>query len=190
MLGQHDGGRANVEALCGLDATASFDCIHGMGEIQEAIQDYGISKVGTTNVVLGQGCTFQLQAGMLPDRQIAWAELAMHSTTQDCWIILGSQGIVWDVTAYLPKHTGGASSVGMHCGGDATGAFNKNHKVGYLTTIAQKGGFPQGVISGEPPALDSGSVQLNPLQMSEVQKHNIAADCWVAVHGYVMDITG
>lgn len=190
MLGQHDGGRANVEALCGLDATASFDCIHGMGEIQEAIQDYGISKVGTTNVVLGQGCTFQLQAGMLPDRQIAWAELAMHSTTQDCWIILGSQGIVWDVTAYLPKHTGGASSVGMPCGGDATGAFDKNHKVGYLTTIAQKGGFPQGVISGEPPALDSGSVQLNPLQMSEVQKHNIAADCWVAVHGYVMDITG
>ena len=128
MLGQHDGGRANVEALCGLDATASFDCIHGLGEIQEAIQDYGISKVGTTNVVLGQGCSFQLQAGMLPDRQIAWAELAMHSTTQDCWIILGSQG--------------------------------------------------------------SGSVQLNPLQMSEVQKHNIAADCWVAVHGYVMDITG
>ncbi|CAK9007872.1 unnamed protein product, partial [Durusdinium trenchii] len=190
MLSQHDGGRANVEALCGLDATASFDCVHGMGEIQEAVNDYGISKVGTTTTVLGQGCTFQLQAGMLPDQQITWEELAKHSTTQDCWVILGSQGIVWDITAYLPKHTGGSASVGMHCGGDATSPFDKKHKAGYITTMAQKGGIPQGTISGPQPALDSGTVHLTPLQMSEVAKHSIAADCWVAVHGYVLDVTG
>ncbi|CAJ1422932.1 unnamed protein product [Effrenium voratum] len=189
MLNQHDGGRANVAALCGLDATASFDCVHDMGEIQEAVQDYGISRVGTANVVLGAGCTFQLQAGMLPDRQITWEELAMHSTTQDCWMVLGAEGIVWDVTAYLPKHTGGASSVGMHCGADATKAFDRNHKAGYMTTMAQKGGFPQGKISGNPPAPDTGTVQLTPLTMSDVAAHSLGSDCWIAVHGYVMDVT-
>ena len=179
-----------MEALCGLDATASFDCVHGMQEIQDAMNDYAMRQVGITNVVLGEQCTFQLQAGMVPDRQITWEELAMHSTTQDCWFILGSQGIVWDATAYVPKHTGGASSVGMHCGADATAAFDKNHKAGYITTMAQKGGVPQGKISGDPPALDSGIVELTPLEMAEVAKHNIAADCWVLVHGYVLDITG
>ncbi|CAE7522704.1 Duox2 [Symbiodinium natans] len=189
MLSQHDGGRANVAALCGLDATASFDCVHAMEEIQEAVNDYGITKVGTTSTVLGPGCTFQLSAGMLPDRQITWEELAMHSTTQDCWILLGSEQIVWDVTAYLPKHTGGASSVGILCGGDATRSFDKNHKKGYMTTLAQKGGFPQGKITGVQPAIDTGSMQLTPLTMTDVAMHNIGADCWVAVHGYVLDVT-
>ncbi len=189
MLSKHDGGRANVAALCGLDGTASFDCVHGMAEMQEAVNDYGISKVGTTTTVLGQGCIFQLQAGLLPDRQITWEELAMHSTTQDCWAIIGSDGIVWDLTAYIPKHTGGSSSVGIHCGADATKPFDKNHKVGYLTTLAQKGGLPQGKITGQPPALDSGTVHLTPLQMTDVAKHNIAADCWVVVHSYVLDVT-
>ena len=59
-----------------------------------------------------------------------------------------------------------------------------------MTTLAQKGGFPQGKITGEQPALDSGNVQLAPLTMDEVAKHNIAADCWMAVHGYVLDVTG
>ena len=190
MLSQHDGGRANVAALCGLDGTASFDCVHPIEEIQEAVNDYGITKVGTTSTVLGAGCTFQLSAGMLPDRQITWEELAMHSTTQDCWILLGSEQIVWDVTAYVPKHTGGASSVGILCGGDATRSFDKNHKKGYMTTLAQKGGFPQGKITGVQPAIDTGSMQLTPLQMTDVAAHNIAADCWLAVHGYVLDVTG
>ena len=58
----------------------------------------GITKVGTTSTILGQGCTFQLSAGMLPDRMITWGELATHATTQDCWILLGTAGIVWDET--------------------------------------------------------------------------------------------
>lgn len=42
-----------------------------------------------------------------------------------------------------------------------------------MTTMAQKGGFPQGKISGNPPAPDTGTVQLTPLTMSAALKGRV-----------------
>lgn len=41
-----DGELSQVQALCGIDATAAFECAgHGDEELQEGIQDYGMAKV-------------------------------------------------------------------------------------------------------------------------------------------------
>ncbi|KCV70453.1 hypothetical protein H696_02795 [Fonticula alba] len=48
-------------------------------------------------------------------------EIAMHNSADDCWIII--EGRVYDVTAFLNDHPGGARIILRHAGRDATEAF-------------------------------------------------------------------
>eukprot|EP00961_Rhodomonas_salina_P025460 343377-Rhodomonas_salina.1 len=47
LLRRHEGGRAVVRQLCGVDGTISFNCNHGQGEIRESIRDGDMSVVCT-----------------------------------------------------------------------------------------------------------------------------------------------
>ena len=51
--------------------------------------------------------------------------VAQHSTTSDCWTIIGRG--VYDVTSYIPRHPGGPGQIASICGRVGTGAFNGEH---------------------------------------------------------------
>lgn len=53
----------------------------------------------------------------MSDEKIRKEEIALHSDSTDCWIIVN--GKVWDVTQYLVNHPGGAD-------GKIQVAHNKN----------------------------------------------------------------
>jgi len=58
-------------------------------------------------------------------RVISMAEVGKHDTDEDCWIVV--RGRVYDTTAYLPEHPGGASSITINAGTDCTEEFEAIH---------------------------------------------------------------
>jgi cytochrome b involved in lipid metabolism len=56
-----------------------------------------------------------------PATTITLAQVAQHSTTNDCWMVI--QGKVYNVSTYIGRHPGGNTIV-SGCGVDATTMFN------------------------------------------------------------------
>jgi cytochrome b involved in lipid metabolism len=50
------------------------------------------------------------------------AEIATHNSSQNCWVIINNN--VYNVTSFLPSHSGGSGAITPYCGKDATSAFN------------------------------------------------------------------
>jgi len=50
------------------------------------------------------------------------AEIAKHNSASDCWLLINNK--VYDVTAAISSHPGGAGPILAHCGQEATQAFN------------------------------------------------------------------
>lgn len=73
-------------------------------------------KSGTTNTNTGSGQTSGSTAITLTSD-----EIANHSTSSDCWIIISDK--VYDVSSYLSSHPGGRRTVTPYCGKEATSAF-------------------------------------------------------------------
>jgi salicylate hydroxylase len=59
------------------------------------------------------------------DRQITRAEVARHSTFEDCWIIIRNK--VYDFTEWKDHHPGGPFVARMYAGKDATAEFGDFH---------------------------------------------------------------
>ena len=76
--------------------------------------------------------------------KITRTELAKHSTETSCWIEVN--GVVFDATEYLEEHPGGAESIKMLAGQDATEDFAAIHSV-KAWKILEK--YAIGVISSE-----------------------------------------
>jgi cytochrome b involved in lipid metabolism len=53
-------------------------------------------------------------------------EIAKHNKSSDCWIVIS--GKVYNVTAEISLHPGGASTITPYCGKDATKAFATKDK--------------------------------------------------------------
>ncbi len=53
-------------------------------------------------------------------------EIAKHSTTSDCWMILNNN--VYYFTPFLTLHPGGAATMSPYCGRDGTNAYNTKDK--------------------------------------------------------------
>ena len=67
------------------------------------------------------------------------ADVAKHNTSGDCWLVVS--GAVYNVTNFIPIHTGGANQIIPFCGKDATSAFaTKNgrgsHRQGDLSILS------------------------------------------------------
>jgi flavocytochrome c len=58
-------------------------------------------------------------------KEYTMAEVAKHSTEDDCWVVVNGQ--VLDVTKFLPDHPGGKRAVLLFAGKDATSEFNMLH---------------------------------------------------------------
>jgi cytochrome b involved in lipid metabolism len=52
-------------------------------------------------------------------------EVALHSTSQDCWSIVN--GSVYNLTSYVNSHPGGAANIQSICGKDGSSAFKTQH---------------------------------------------------------------
>ncbi|MEN9405665.1 MAG: hypothetical protein RLY47_624 [Candidatus Parcubacteria bacterium] len=54
------------------------------------------------------------------------ADVALHASDASCWSIVN--GSVYDLTAYIPKHPGGASKIRHICGEDGSSEFDGQHE--------------------------------------------------------------
>ena len=59
------------------------------------------------------------------NRKVTRAEVALHSTFDDCWIII--RGKVYDFTEWKDHHPGGPFVARMYAGKDATAEFGDFH---------------------------------------------------------------
>jgi cytochrome b involved in lipid metabolism len=53
------------------------------------------------------------------------AEVLKHSTGTDCWSVI--KGEVYDLTAYVKDHPGGANLIKAICGKDGSSSFASQH---------------------------------------------------------------
>lgn len=69
--------------------------------------------------------TAQAGAGTPGERNYTLDEVRQHDTEQSCWAAIDGQ--VYDLTAWIPQHPGGAQRIVSICGTDATVAFANQH---------------------------------------------------------------
>jgi cytochrome b involved in lipid metabolism len=60
------------------------------------------------------------------EKRYALAEVARHATEADCWMAI--DGVVYNLTAYLPEHPSRPSVVLPWCGKEATEAYKTKTK--------------------------------------------------------------
>jgi len=63
-------------------------------------------------------------ASSLVEASFSVAEVALHNTKSDCWIIIGES--VYNITGFFEDHPGGEAPV-RFCGRDATALFSRIH---------------------------------------------------------------
>lgn len=85
--------------------------------------------------------------GTPPNRTVTFyskTQVALHASTASCWTIV--QGSVYDVTAWIRQHPGGASAIISLCGTDGSAAFNGQHG-GQSRPLQELNGFMIGKLS-------------------------------------------
>ena len=152
-----------------------------------------------------------------PGALLSMREILTHNTAASCWLLVS--GKVYDVTTYLDKHPGDASTILPTCGTDATQAYAtkgrtsspKSHsqnatemlKAYYIGDFGQKPvaqnaatqkpttATAQPTTSTAKPTTLSTTVT-NPsvtLSIQEIAKHSTTDDCWMIVNGNVYNVT-
>ncbi|CAG4944133.1 unnamed protein product [Colias eurytheme] len=58
------------------------------------------------------------------DRVISLAEVSLHDTMQDCWVVIYDR--VYDISTFLDEHPGGADIMLEYAGQDASTAFRSS----------------------------------------------------------------
>jgi cytochrome b involved in lipid metabolism len=66
---------------------------------------------------------------------ITAAQISAHNNINDCWVIVS--GKVYNVTNFIPMHSGGANTIIPYCGKDATTAFDTKNGRGSHSQRAQ-----------------------------------------------------
>jgi cytochrome b involved in lipid metabolism len=59
------------------------------------------------------------------DKAYTLADVAKHTTQSSCWTTI--DGNVYDLTAWISQHPGGAAAILSLCGKDGSAAFNAQH---------------------------------------------------------------
>jgi cytochrome b involved in lipid metabolism len=124
-VSNHKGGAAVITAICGKDGTKAFSGQHAgaskpnadlssllVGPLSSAGASSGSSSSGA---LPGTGTTVALTS----------AEVQKHSSATDCWSVI--KGEVYDLTAYVKDHPGGANLIKAICGKDGSTSFASQH---------------------------------------------------------------
>lgn len=92
-------------------------------------------------VPFGEGATTTGSTGA--DGSVSPEQLASHNREDDCWVAYN--GIVYDITAWLPRHPGSAKAIAPYCGTEEefTQAFNGQHGTSKDRRLEREG-VPQG----------------------------------------------
>jgi cytochrome b involved in lipid metabolism len=160
-VSNHKGGAAVITAICGKDGTKAFSGQHAgaskpnadlssllVGPLSAAGASSGSSSGSSSSGALpGAGTTVALTS----------AEVQKHSSATDCWSVI--KGEVYDLTAYVKDHPGGASLIKAICGKDGSTSFASQHAGAAkpknilaafaLGPLASGGTLPEATVRGE-----------------------------------------
>jgi cytochrome b involved in lipid metabolism len=123
----HAGGEAVIKAICGKDGTKAFSGQHAGASKPNA--DLSSLLVGPLSAAGSGTSSGSGSSGALPGTGttvvLTAAEVLKHSTATDCWSVI--KGEVYDLTAYVKDHPGGASLIKAICGMDGSTSFASQH---------------------------------------------------------------
>ena len=144
FIDQHSGGAPSVTATCGTIGEASFEKGRHSTRYTVTMMKFGAVPRGCAE--RNPSCGAPVATGCAPPtcspqetadaagRSVTEEELKKHNTATDCWMSIGC--LVYDVTKYVPLHSGGTTRVSNSCGGDGTAAFaSGGHPPSYKTTM-------------------------------------------------------
>ena len=69
-------------------------------------------------------------------RSVSFAEVALHRSERDLWVVLGD--VVWDLSAFAQSHPGGAAVLLAVAGQDATAPFLAVHPADFADKLLSK----------------------------------------------------
>jgi len=123
----HAGGEAVIKAICGKDGTKAFSGQHAGASKPNA--DLSSLLVGPLSAAGSGTSSGSGSAGALPGTgttvALTSAEVQKHSSATDSWSVI--KGEVYDLTAYVKDHPGGASLIKAICGKDGSTSFASQH---------------------------------------------------------------
>jgi cytochrome b involved in lipid metabolism/plastocyanin len=183
----HPGGAAAILNQCGKDATTAFTTKGGIGSHSSGAW----TLLGTFLVGTLSGPAPTTGTGGTPvSSSYTASQITPHSSSNDCWIVVGTN--VYSVGAYLALHPGGAYAISKYCGKNATTAFGNRGGTGShsAAAVSMLGGFLIGTLSGPAPA----SSPVNPAPttgytLTQVAAHAVSTDCWLVIGSSVYSVT-
>jgi len=124
-VSQHKGGEAVIKAICGKDGTKSFSGQHaGASKPNSDLSSLLVGPLAVAGTSSGSGTGTALP-GTNTTVALTSAEVLKHSTGTDCWSVIN--GEVYDLTAYVKDHPGGANLIKAICGKDGSSSFASQH---------------------------------------------------------------
>ncbi len=186
FLTTHSGGSGVLTPLCGKDGTATFTGQHSGSSAAKLVTLQAYLK-GTLDA-----------AGAAPAAPSGFtaSEVSAHSLAADCWVTIA--GNVYDLTAFLTTHSGGAGAISPVCGSDGTTTFYTRHgnsaggKLGVLSAYLKGAlvGYVAAALPSQPAAPTVEAVKGGgEYTMDEVAAHNTAGDCWTVINGGVYGLS-
>jgi cytochrome b involved in lipid metabolism len=114
---RHPGGAGVIKSMCGRDATAAFKGQHGLtGKPMNTLAAYRVGTLAKSKTSPSPSPTAATLNAAL---------VAKHGTASDCWSIVN--GNVYNLTAWIGLHAGGAGVIQAMCGIDGSAAFTGQH---------------------------------------------------------------
>ena len=127
----HPGGAVNIANLCGTDATNAFNNQHGgQSKPNNVLAGFEVGALGasaTTSAPAASAATPKAtpSTAAKASTSLTLADVAKRNTAAECWAVVSNT--VYNLTAYINSHPGGAVNIANLCGTDATNAFNNQH---------------------------------------------------------------
>ncbi len=114
-------------------------------------------------------------------------DVRAHSTAADCWSVVESS--VYNLTAWIDRHPGGAAVIKAMCGINGTAAYNSQH-LGGREEPGDDGNEVSAVLARyRIGAFQPTAPSTTTYTMAQVAAHGTAADCWSVVGSAVYDLT-
>jgi cytochrome b involved in lipid metabolism len=114
---KHADREATIAALCGRNATKYYAKTGGVTKATKELKRYMIGKFGAAAPVSSSAATATTKYTL--------DDVAKHAAATSCWSVVS--GSVYDLTAWIGKHPGGAGVITGMCGVDGTASFNSMH---------------------------------------------------------------
>ncbi|KAF4723579.1 hypothetical protein FOZ63_006648, partial [Perkinsus olseni] len=168
FLTEHPGGPEAILRYAGQDATEEWNMIHSFEVLQQYGSKYIVGKLGEP-------------MGGTTEPGLTVEEVAKHNSKKDCWVIVN--GVVYNLTDWLPLHPGGETVILTYAGKDASDEWNMIHPADTIEKYGKK--YELGAVAlGE-----TEEAAADVLDEEEVAKHNSEGDCWIIIGGTVYDVT-